>query len=124
MIFGSLIVKSAFGLGFLSYVSIIFYLISVLLFIAHLIKDNSLSFTNRILLFIVIAPNLIYVILKGFHLPGIAFVYIGSLVSISITGYLNFKKLEGLREELRLADLFSILMLINLIGFIYKVMKV
>lgn len=105
-------------IGIISYVVI--YLSSLIIFMVHIIKTKNINMVNKRMISLVLLTVLLSFVSKVLHLPGYGFLRIFSILPICIVVYLNIKKLDELREELRMVDLISITMIIDLLVFVER----
>jgi hypothetical protein len=105
-------------IGITSY--IVIYPASIIVFSLHMIRSVNISRPDKRLIGWIILTALISFIFKVFHIPGYGILRLLSIFPLGFVFYLNFKRLDKIREELRMIDLITITMIIDLLIFSWR----
>jgi hypothetical protein len=99
----------------------LFFLISFLVAISiHIAKTKTYSNLIKRMFWTILIYVYITLLFKVFHLPFSIALKSLSIIPLSFIVYLNYKKNNEIREELRVFDLIGILIILDVISFMYK----
>lgn len=97
-----------------SAIFILTYGLAILVFAIHVIAAK-LKLQNKLLLGLILTSLMLKMIITLFHLPLAEIIPVAYFMAIGIVIYLNIWHLSEIREEMRMADIFGIQMLLEII---------